>query len=209
MKKSFFYAAIAVAGILLFAVTGVQAASVTFSNIVDGDGLPQFFDVGETSASGNMLTIGLNNFKADGATGPNSALDTLSFTVTAPVGYWITKVTYAEGGDGQTTDGMAIASGSITADGTPKNFNTQFFGPNSNGGWSTTGWVDIDDATEIQVSIFNSLFAAIFEDGETAWVKKTLASVEVEIAPVPIPSTLLLLGGGLAGLFCLRRRVVA
>lgn len=197
---------ISVAALLTFSVAGAAAAFVTFDDIVDGDLSPQNFDVSTTTAYENTLNIGIDDFKADGAVYDTSALDTLSFKIIAPEGYWITKVTYYEGGLGQTTNGIAVATGSITANGKPKNFLTQIFGTNAGGEWTTSGSIDIDKAFEINVSIVNSLFAATFGNpGDIAWVEKDFARVVAQITPVPIPSGALLIFSGLACLVGLRR----
>ncbi|MBW1951258.1 MAG: PEP-CTERM sorting domain-containing protein [Deltaproteobacteria bacterium] len=162
------------------------------------------FDADATSATGNTLNIALGDFKADGDDGPNSVLDTLAFTVTAPEGWYITGVRYEEGGTVYVeTGGIAVATGSITAGGVASNFGSHIFTSPGDTGWSIWGTVDLTTPAEsIQVSIVNSLFAA----GE-AWIQKTgPASVEVMLAPVPIPSTLLLLGSGVFGLALWRRR---
>lgn len=195
--------------VALAAITfGANAATVTFSNLADGNGAPSFFDIGTTTISGNQITIGINNFKADGASQVTvSALDTFSFTVTAPTGFKITKITYTESGKGETTNGFAAATGSITADGTPKNFLTQLFIPNtSESDWSITGSVNIADKDSIAVSIVNSLFAAAFLPTDLAYVEKTGASISVDIAPVPVPPAVWMLGSAIVGLATVGRR---
>ncbi len=195
---------------LLGAGMAAQAATVTFSNILDGNLDPSLFDVSATVASGNTLTIGVNNFQADGgSTATLSALDTLSFQVTAPTGFMIKKVTYTENGSGETTGGVAFATGSITADGTPKNFLMQLFLPNTSESiWSIGGSVDIADKTSIIVSIVNSLSAVSFGGlTDIAQIAKTGASIDVEIAPIPLPPAVWMLGSALVGLATIRRRV--
>lgn len=195
--------------VALAAITfGANAATVTFSNLADGNGAPSFFDIGTTTISGNQITIGINNFKADGASQVTvSALDTFSFTVTAPTGFKITKITYTESGKGETTNGVAAATGSITADGTPKNFLTQLFIPNtSESDWSITGSVNVANKDSIAVSIVNSLFAAAFLPTDLAYVEKTGASISVDIAPVPVPPAVWMLGSAIVGLATVGRR---
>jgi len=193
----------------LAATSAAQAATVTFSNLADGNNSALFFDLGTTSQSGNTLTLGLNNFTANGqSTLSLSALDTLSFLVTAPAGFHITRISYTENGTGQTTNGVALATGSLTADGIPKNFLTQMFTPNTGASnWSISGSIDIANKDSIAVSIVNSLFAVTFGGiSDIATVSKTGASIEVQVAPVPLPPAVWMLGSALVGLATVGRR---
>ncbi len=185
-----------------------QAATVSFTNLADGNGAALYFDVGTTSASGNTLNIGLSNFTANGQSQLSlSALDTLSFLVTAPTGFHITSISYTESGTGATTNGFALATGSLTADGIPKNFLTQMFTPNTGASsWSISGSIDIANKDAIAVSIVNSLFAVAFTSLDTAFISKTGASISVEIAPVPLPPAVWMLGSALVGLATVGRR---
>ena len=190
----------------LAATSAAQAATVTFSNFADGNNAALYFDIATTSQTGNTLTLGLNNFTANGLN--VSALDTLSFLVTAPTGFQITRISYSENGTGQTTNGVALATGSMTADGTPKNFLTQMFTPNTGASnWSISGSIDIANKDSIAVSIVNSLFAVTFGGiNDIATVSKTGATIEVEVAPVPLPPAMWMLGSALVGLATVGRR---
>jgi len=187
-----------------------QAASVTFSNIVDGNGSPALFDVSTTmpdAGNPNKLNIGLNNFMADGSSiATSSAVDTLSMIITAPLGYVITSVDYTEAGNVRTTDGVATASGSLVADNIPTNFLTQLFSPNAASAWTITpATTPIADKTSIAVSITNSLFAFGFTPEGVAQIEKTGAMLTVGIVQVPEPATALLLMMGMLGLAARRR----
>jgi|LNFM01.1.fsa_nt_gb hypothetical protein len=203
----------AIAGAALLAGTsvGAQAATVTFSNLADGNNAAQFFDIGSTTIAGNSISIGINGFTANGANNLTlSALDTFSFLVTAPTGFKITKVTYTESGNGQTTGGVAMATGSITADGTPKNFLTQLFLPNTGlSDWSIGGSVDVANKDSIAVSIVNSLFAVAFDPTQIATISKTGASISVDVAPIPLPPAVWMLGSAIVGLVTVSRRKAA
>ena len=214
MKKSFLWVLVLGTALLLFTASGAIAATVTFSNITDGDLSPLLFDVGNTAPirDGNTLDIGLNNFKADGGgVATLSALDTLSFKITAPENYYITKVSYYEEGQGQTNLGVSIATGSITAAGIPQNlgvhiYNSAMVGPVP---WSLgPGDIPIPGQQQsIDVSLVNSLFATTIPGGaDIAWIEKTKATVAVELAQVPIPSAVWLLFSGLACMVGLRKK---
>ena len=195
MKKSFFLVLVLGTALLLFTVSGAIASTVT---VPTGDG--------------NTLDIGLNNFKADGGgLASLSALDTLSFKITAPENYYITKVSYYEEGQGQTNLGVSIATGSITAAGIPQNlgvhiYNSAMVGPVP---WSLgPGDIPIPGQQQsIDVSLVNSLFATTIPGGaDIAWIEKTKATVAVELAQVPIPSAVWLLFSGLACMVGLRKK---
>lgn len=197
---------------LAVAPLAAQAATVTFSNLADGNNAAAFFDIGTTVIDGDNIDIGINGFTANGSNQATlSALDTFSFTVKANPGFVITKVSYTESGSGQTTNGVALATGSITADGTPKNFLTQLFTPNTGlSNWSIGGSVDVANKQEIIVSIVNSLFAVTFGGlTDIATISKTGATLTIETieaAPIPLPPAAWLLGSALVGLVTMGRR---
>jgi hypothetical protein len=106
-----------VAGCALFAVsiaTAAQAQTVTFSNI--NDAVPEkYFDSATTRAdelNPNRLIIGFNSgfnsktwvntqFTASTASFfRRQVMDTISFLITAPEGYYISKITYIQSGSG-------------------------------------------------------------------------------------------------------------
>ncbi|MCP4288830.1 MAG: VPLPA-CTERM sorting domain-containing protein [Gammaproteobacteria bacterium] len=203
-----------VATLLSWSMMGVSQAAmdeVTFSDIVDGDGLSSLFDVDATAvdlSDGNKLIIGLNNFSANGdSILTYSAVDTLTMTIDAPSGYFITSVSYTEGGDGQTENGVATATGALVADSTPINFLTQIFAPNADSGWTITpATILIDNKTSIVVSITNSLFAFAFAPGEIAQITKTSATLTIGVEPVPLPAAVWLFGSTLIGFVAFGRR---
>ena len=212
VKLSRALAASALAMGLLLGASAAQAATVTFSNIVDGDGSNALFDTSQTAPilDGDTLSIGMNNFTADGVFF-TSAVDTLSLTITAAPGRTITSITYTEEGSGETSDGVAYATGSIVADNQPINFPTVFFNQNQVGAWTITpesqagtGMILIDNKESISVSITNSLFAVAFAPGEIARITKTQAFLGV--TTVPLPAAGWMFGFGLLGLIGIARR---
>lgn len=191
--------------------SNTQAAVATFSNILDGNGDPSLFDTTTTGADptdGNILNIGLNDFRA--YSGRISALDTLSFMITAPEGYFIDGLDYTESGRGLTaSDGVAIATGSIVVNNVPVNFVNQVFVANSSSGWSISPILPAsifnNQPSEVAVSIVNSLFAV--GNVDDTWIEKDSAALTVNLAPVPVPSSLFLLGSGLFAItFRMRRK---
>jgi len=193
-------------------VGAVQAATITggsvdFTNLVAGDSL-KFFDVDTTAIDlndNNKLVIGLSDFLANGTaspTAPVTASDTLTMRIVAHPGFFITSVDYAEGGSGQTTNGVASATASLVADSIPRNLPIQFFSLNTGGTWETSTQglpILINNKTSIDVSIVNSLFAVAFGSGDIAQISKTSASLTVGVAPIPLPAAVWLFGSALIG----------
>ena len=200
------------AAIICVGTAGIANADVvTFSNIIDGNNSPLLFDVGTTVpvvGDENTLQIGLNNFTANGSsTITTSAVDTLSMTIDAPAGFYITAIDYSEAGSGMTTNGVASASGSIVADGMPTNFLTQIFTPNTSGSWAISpSQTVIDNKFSINVTITNSLFAFNFSPSDVAIINKDAAELKVTIERVPEPGTFAITMIGMAAIFGTRRR---
>jgi len=211
MKKGFTYTGITL--LLLLASSMTSAASVTLSNVMDGNGSPMFFDPSGITQSGTfdeIITIGLDNFTADSDGSLTSAVDTLSMTITAPAGFTITSVSYTESGTGKTTLGVASASGSMVADGIPVNFLSQQFPTHADSGWSITPTpLLIDSKESISLNITNSLFAFAFDPTQTARVSKTAASLVVGLTAIPIPPAIWMMGAAIAALVTVGRRRAA
>lgn len=185
-----------------------SAATATFSGFTDAN--PGLFDIATTLPDGgdpNLLNIGLSAFSAGGAI--ISALDTLNLVITAPAGYRITKITYSESGSASApgaTD-VAVATGSVTSNAVSLGLATVLFTPGSFGPWSLGTFFDYsgDVVTAATVSITNSLFASGTLVGGTASITKTAASLDVDLALIPIPASVLLFGSALMGLAVIRR----
>ncbi|MFT5414331.1 MAG: hypothetical protein ACI915_000641 [Gammaproteobacteria bacterium] len=200
-------------------VTAAHANTVTVSNLVDGDGNASLWTgtVTQSGAMGENISLDINNFVAGtagtlGAGGGVSALDTLFATLTAPSGYVITSLSYAEGGNIETTNGFAVATGSLVADGIATNLLAQVAGP----GTALQSWtigpvaIAIDNKTSIDVSFVNSLVASGFGGaGDIARVEKTGALVTIgltELTAVPLPPAVWLMGAAAAALVSVGRR---
>lgn len=180
---------------VLGTVSTAQGQTVSFSGI--NDAVPsKFFDAATSvpdPADGNRLIIGFNvgrdpatwrtnEFKASTASfSHTSAMDTISFVVEAPAGYYISKVIYAQRGFGSAL-GTGRASGG-----------TQWVVGDAAqpvGMFSTsptfTRIVDLTglNLTVVPVSITNSLFAFATSSLGSATVAVTAADVRVEILPL-------------------------
>jgi hypothetical protein len=167
-------------------------ATATFSEIRDA--VPgRFFDAATTVANGNTLRIGLNtgldfktfkyaDFRASSASfsHPN-AMDTISFRVRAPEGYYISKISYAQRGTGSVvrTGRAAGMTNWVVAD---------IAADLGSFGTSPALYESIDlsglNLTDVPVSITNSLFAFSTPLLGSATVSVTGAEVVVELSPV-------------------------
>jgi hypothetical protein len=187
------------AGVAAFVLSGASAAhaqTATFSDI--DDAVPgRFFDAQSSApdaSNPNRLRIGLNtgldattfkfrDFRASTADfSYTSAMDTIGFRVTAPNGYYISKVTYSQiGVGGVTGPGRAVGMTNWVVDDVVADL----------GGFSTdpslSGTIDLTGLflTAVPVSITNSLFAFSSPTLGSAEVGLTGADVLVELLPCP------------------------
>ena len=174
-------------------------AAVTFSDVKDA--VPgRFFDAATTAADPadpNTLVIGLNtgldfrtfkyaDFRASSqAFSHTSAMDTISFRVRAPEGYYIASITYAQAGGGSVIrTGRAAGMtnwvvGDLAAD-------LGVFGTSP----TLSDTIDLSDQTltDVPVSITNSLFAFSTPSLGSATVTVTSARVVVKLEPLSTPS---------------------
>ncbi|PYR90175.1 MAG: hypothetical protein DMF84_22030 [Acidobacteria bacterium] len=174
---------------VLGAASDAQAQIVSFRSIRDA--VPgKFFDAATTArdpANLNRLLIGFNtgfnlttfianDFRASALPFSNrSAMDTISFTVKAPIGFYIARITYTERGTGFTgrTD---ISAGGATWVVAGHPFSLGVFSNNPN----LSRTVDLTGSrpTSVPVSITVSLFAS------TGSVAVTSADVVVTVLPL-------------------------
>src|SRR6266850_1668590 len=180
---------IMVPALLLAGAAGAQAQVAEFSQLRDA-APGKFFDAATSApsaANANQLTIGLNTgsdpltfvsneFRATTqAFGNRMADDTISFVVTAPLGFYVASLTYTQQGTSN-TGRTAVQSGNTqwTVGGFPAvvgEYNNPI----------VTGVVDLTalQPASVPVSITVSLFA-----GPTGDIAITSASVIADIKPV-------------------------
>ncbi len=182
--------------IVLGGAVAAQGQTVTFVDIRDA--VPtRFFDATTTTqddVNPNMLHIGLNtgldfrtfkyaDFRASStAFSHAAAMDTISFRVLAPVGYYISKISYAQRGAGSVVrTGKAAGMANwkvahIVGD-------LGVFGTNP----ALMDSIDLTglNLTDVPVSISNSLFAFSTPLLGSATVGLTGAEVVVELQPLP------------------------
>jgi len=187
LRTSAFYAATFSALVLAGANTAA-AQSVTFSKLRDA--VPtKFFDAAKSAANpldANDLKIGLdsgfdfktftlNDFVASTLPfGNRTAADTISFVVTAPSGFYISKITYRQRGTSSPFR-TSVQSGTAqwVVNGFPASLGV-FRDPN------LVGTADVSTLAKqsMPVSITVSLFA-----GPTGFIAINGADVRVEVAP--------------------------
>lgn len=209
MKSSRFVRSALAGAVLLGAGSVAQAATVTFTNINDPTPGANF-DSATSLAAGNTLNIGLLNFAASapGLFGSVAvATDTINFLITAPTGFKVTKVTYNE--SGTFTNGAnatTVDTGSWSVNGVGGVLGTEVHtagATGTSGTWSLGTFTNPNSSTAL-VTITNTLVAIA---GPTnANIAKTLASVSVDLAPVPLPPAAWMLGSALVALVTVGRR---
>jgi hypothetical protein len=172
---------------VLFLIAGAgmaQAQTVTFKSIHDA--VPfKFFDAATTvrdPANHNKLVIGLNT-GFDPTTfltaqfvafDHRTAMDTISFLVNAPVGYYIAKIVYNQRGAGSTCRTCSSAGAATwVVNGHPANLGVFTNNPTLSGSADVTAL----KLTSVPVSITDSLFAT------TGSVMITGADVTVTVIP--------------------------
>lgn len=211
------------AGVLALALSGAaSAATVTIDGFSDIDGTADGFDAAATAASvaGGLETdangvVSFNiaqSFSASSTAGSSDlAFDQMGFKITAPDGYYISRILYNEDISGQAGALSAIAAtGAVTFGGQTVvlgSFNG--FGPVGpaslsfkTGGGTGAELIDVNGApTELLVAISNTLVTL----GDAS-LSKDNVFFSVEVKPVPVPPALILLGSAIAGLAMVSRK---
>jgi hypothetical protein len=181
--------AAAIALIVFGGAATAHAQVARFSRINDAVPL-KFFDAATTKpdpANPNRLIIGLNTgfdpqtfvsneFKASGlAFSSRVAMDTISFKVKAPAGFYVAKIVYTQRGTGSTLrTSVSRGAANWVVNGVSANLGTFTSNP------GLVGMVDLTGLklTSVPVSITDSLFAT------TGTVEITSADVVVTLKPL-------------------------
>ena len=187
-------ACVGVTMVMLIAASRAEGQVVKFSSIRDAVG-SRFFNAATTAPSplnANQLNIGFHTtfdaatfkwslFKASTESFfYQTASDTISFNVTAPSGWYVTKLTYKQGGGGSVVrTGKVSGAATWVIAGRPSDI----------GVFSTTvaltRTVDISSRklSSVPVSITDMLFAYATPSLGSATITLRSANVLVEIAP--------------------------
>ena len=197
---------IALGAALFGAASVASAATVTFSAFGDADGLTALFNPAASVATGNTLDLGVNAFTASAAAGLfTQATDTMTLTITAPAGFKITKISYSEGGTGSASGGgVSFAVASVIVNGSAAEPIARVFAGGS-GGWDADTSISFSEiVTSASLSVTNTL--AAFGGAGAASITKSFASLSADIAPVPVPPAVWMLGSAIIGLATVARR---
>jgi hypothetical protein len=176
-----------IALVLLTAASTAQAQVARFSKIHDAVPL-KYFDASLTKpdpSNLNRLIIGFSTGVDPATFGPNDfrawfarriAMDTLSFKVTAPAGYYVAKLTYTQHGAVSLGRTLTTAGGATwVVNNSPANLGTF----TNNPGLVGTADLTTLKLTSVPVSITESLFASV------GAIMITDANVLVKLAPLP------------------------
>jgi hypothetical protein len=180
---------------IVSAASTAHAQVVTFSGINDAVA-SRFFDAGRSAPSisnANRLILGLHTgmnwsvsksteFKASTAAySYTTASDTISFTVKAPSGFYIAKITYSQRGTGSVLrSGKAAGAATWVVAGFSANLGTFSTNPTLSRTMDLTG----RKMTVVPVTITNTLFAYATPSLGSATVRLTGADVLVQLLPL-------------------------
>lgn len=188
---------------------GAQAATVTFSNMNSGNGLPSLFDAGASIVNGDSLEVGLNGFAATTSLANSIAVavDSFAVTITALPGFYISSLDYAEIYDyANAAGGIAGITLTGVANGDAMLPIAAFFsgGSGSNVGIAISQILFPAGTSEVSFNLSNTLFA--FAPAGVSSIGKTSATLDIGTTPIPLPPAIGLLGAALIGLATVRPR---
>jgi hypothetical protein len=183
-------------GIALVVMGGatMQGQTPTVDFIGIDDAVPfRFFEAARSQVVGNKLVIGFgigrdpatwraNDFRASTAAfSHRTAMDTISFTIQAPSGYYISKITYFQKGTGSVLR-TGVVSGAATWVVNDISYSIGTFSTRP----TLTRSLDLSRQrwTSVPVSITPALFAYATPSGGSATVSITSAEVVAEVAPL-------------------------
>lgn len=228
-KQRFLAAALAGAS-LLGVGANASAAGVSVSALNDVFGI---FNAQPFDTTSNTLlfaptlvdpNIGLTSFAASSVNGVGTLgplgikYDTVSVTFKADPGMKITNIAFGEKGTFVRLGDSAAtyAGGSIVVNGSaPVTFVPVPLETNQQGSANVTDW-DVGFTTPISFQVngdtatvvFTNILAALTAPGtqDIAIISKKLAAIHVDVAAVPLPPALWMLGSALVGLVTVGRR---
>jgi hypothetical protein len=184
-------------GLILATANAAQGQVARFSGITDA--VPgRFFNAATTRvdpSNPNRLVIGLHSgidwtawkytdFRASSAAYSYAiVMDTINLTIRAPVGFYIGKVTYNQGGTGSVSRvGFAGGAGNWVVGGVAANLGS--FGTNPT--FSRTMDLASKRLTSVTMSVTIDLSAFAPATSGSATVGVTGAAVTVQLVPVPL-----------------------
>jgi hypothetical protein len=171
-----------------------EAQVVSFTSITDAVATRFFNPATSRPAVGNAnkLVIGLHNtfdstalkwtnFRASTAAfSYTTAADTISFTIKAPTGFYVAKITYAQTGSGSVVrTGKVAGAATWVVAGRAMNLGTF----STNGALSRTVDISAKKLTSVPVSITDTLFA--FATPSLGSATLTLTGANVSVYPLP------------------------
>lgn len=219
MKTSSKHLALALS--LAFGGLSTNALAVTVSNITS------LTTGGYTGVSVNGLgdlSFALDAGFTDTAGTSGGFLDSISFTLTADVGEYLTSLNLTQFGyasSGTATSAKTIATSTLVVDGmsTPAGSSVLLKSGASSSGFAqsfaltsanTPTFTFAPNTTSANITLLTSLAATALGGStvrDSVFLRMESASIDVQTTPVPLPATALLLAPGL--LVLLRRRATA
>jgi hypothetical protein len=194
MSRAAWVAAVSI-GVMLGSAIPAQAQFVTFSEVHDA--VPSRFFDPDTSApdpaNPNRLIIGLHSgrdwtvwkdteFRASTAAySYTTAMDTISFRIDAPSGFYVSRITYTQSGSGSALrTGKAAGAATWVVAGRPDDLGVFSTNP------ARSATIDLGDQrlTSVPVSVSASLFAYATPTSGSATVSVKAAEVVVELLPL-------------------------